>query len=56
MKRLAVFSRLLNTFMYAFAFEQIILQTGISTVGMGSCSFWWACSAHPDGKITVWVA
>lgn len=31
----AIFSRLLNTFMYAFAFEWIILQTGISTVGMG---------------------
>ena len=31
----AVFSRLLNTFMYAFAFEWIIIQTGISTLGMG---------------------
>jgi len=31
----AVSSRLFNTFAYAFAFEWIILQTGISTVGMG---------------------
>lgn len=31
----AVFSRLLNAFMYAFAFEWIILQTGITTMGMG---------------------
>lgn len=31
----AVFSRILNTFMYAFAFEWIILETGISSLGMG---------------------
>lgn len=31
----AILSRLLNTFVYAFAFEWIILQAGISTLGMG---------------------
>jgi hypothetical protein len=31
----AILSRLLNTVLYAYAFEWIILQTGISTMGMG---------------------